>query len=184
MAGVGARLVVGVDPSQLFWTQFQLLKALSGVSNIFYLPLPLAALPANTMAFDTVFSMGVLYHRMSPFEHLDSLRKQLKPRGELVLETLVVDGDEGYALVPEHRYASMNNVWFLPSVATLSRWLKRVGFVNIRCVDVTKTTTKEQRQTEWMPFNSLNHFLDPDDSRYTIEGYPAPLRATIIAERK
>jgi len=50
-------------------------------------------------------------------------------------------------------------------------------------VDVTATSTEEQRSTDWMRFNSLQDFLDPDDPKRTIEGYPGPLRATLIANK-
>ncbi|MCK5863518.1 MAG: DUF1698 domain-containing protein, partial [Marinobacter adhaerens] len=50
-------------------------------------------------------------------------------------------------------------------------------------VDVTPTTTDEQRSTDWMRFNSLQDFLDPNDPSKTVEGYPGPLRATVIAEK-
>ena len=137
----------------------------------------------HTQGFDTVFSMGVLYHRRSPLDHLEQLRSQLRKGGELVLETLIVDGPINHVLVPPNRYAMMNNVWFIPSVPTLNVWLKKIGFHKIRCVDVTKTSTQEQRTTNWMPYNSLSDFLDPTNRNKTIEGHPAPTRATFIAER-
>jgi tRNA (mo5U34)-methyltransferase len=34
-----------------------------------------------------------------------------------------------------------------------------------------------------MTFQSLADFLDPDDSSKSIEGYPAPRRAILIAEK-
>ena len=49
-------------------------------------------------------------------------------------------------------------------------------------VDLNQTSLEEQRATEWMRFNSLKDFLDPDDVNKTAEGYPAPLRAVIVAE--
>ncbi|MEZ5478242.1 MAG: tRNA 5-methoxyuridine(34)/uridine 5-oxyacetic acid(34) synthase CmoB [Thiolinea sp.] len=131
--------------------------------------------------FDTVFSMGVLYHRRSPLDHLQELKQVLRPGGELVLETLVVDGDARTVLLPEDRYAKMRNVWFIPSVAMLELWLRRLGFVQVRCVDVNVTSTAEQRSTDWMRFESLADFLDPANSALTVEGYPAPRRAVIIA---
>jgi tRNA (mo5U34)-methyltransferase len=85
--------------------------------------------------------------------------------------------------MPEDRYGQMRNVWFLPSCATLLRWLDRCGFVNARVVDVTATSSEEQRSTDWMRFNSLQDFLDPDDPSRTVEGYPGPLRATLIANK-
>jgi tRNA (mo5U34)-methyltransferase len=125
--------------------------------------------------------MGVLYHRRSPFDHLLELREALRPGGELVLETLVIDGGAGDVLVPGERYARMNNVWFIPSTAELKSWLKKVGFKNAQVANVAQTTTEEQRSTDWMTFQSLAQCLDPGDSGRTVEGYPAPRRAVIVA---
>ena len=61
--------------------------------------------------------------------------------------------------------------------------MKDAGLLDVNCVDVTATTTREQRLTEWMQFQSLADFLDPHDPTKTIEGYPAPLRAIFIARR-
>jgi tRNA (mo5U34)-methyltransferase len=75
----------------------------------------------------------------------------------------------------------MRNVWFLPSAPELVRWLERCRFKNVRIIDVTPTTQHEQRATDWVTFESLSDFLDPDDSTKTVEGHPAPLRAVIVA---
>jgi len=183
MRAAGAGLVIGVEPSLLFCHQFQAAQRYIKDFNVQVLPLKLNELPPNLSAFQTTFSMGVLYHRRSPFDHLANLRDTLQPGGELVLETLVVDGPLHHVLVPEDRYAQMRNVWCLPSTLTLEHWLKRMGFKRIRTVDITQTTEAEQRQTDWMAGHSLNHFLDPQDRNKTVEGYPAPKRAIIIAER-
>jgi tRNA (mo5U34)-methyltransferase len=127
--------------------------------------------------------MGVLYHRRSPLDHLLQLRGCLRSGGELVLETLVVEGDVQTCLMPQERYACMANVWFIPSVAMLTLWLERCKFKNIRLVDINVTSTEEQRSTEWMTFQSLNDFLDRDDKSKTLEGYPAPRRAIMVAEK-
>ena len=127
--------------------------------------------------------MGILYHRRSPFDHLIQLREALVSGGELVLETLIIDGQLGECLVPEGRYSKMGNVWFLPSTATLESWLSKAGFKNIRVADVAQTTTDEQRRTEWMRFHSLAEFLDPDNPQLTAEGHPAPKRAVLLAEK-
>ncbi len=115
-------------------------------------------------------------------EHLLELRDALASGGQLILETLVVDGDENTILVPEGRYARMGNVWFLPSTLALCRWLQKLGFVNIEVIDVNVTSTQEQRSTDWMTFHSLAQFLDPEDPQKTIEGHPAPTRAILTAE--
>ncbi|MBI43305.1 tRNA 5-methoxyuridine(34)/uridine 5-oxyacetic acid(34) synthase CmoB [Marinobacter lutaoensis] len=183
MYGAGARRVVGIDPGLLFLFQFLSVKRYLGEVPVDLLPVRMEDLPADLEAFDTTFSMGVLYHRRSPIDHLLELKGTLRRGGELVLETLVVDGPEGYTLMPEDRYAQMRNVWFLPSCDTLLRWLQRTGFRDARVVDVTVTTPEEQRSTDWMRFNSLRDFLDPADPSRTLEGYPGPKRATVIATK-
>ena len=183
MVGAGAQLAVGIDPTQLFLCQFEAVrKLLGGDQRAHLLPLGIEQLPALN-AFDTVFSMGVLYHRRSPLEHLWQLKDQLVSEGELVLETLVVEGDERTVLIPGDRYAQMRNVYFIPSALALKNWLEKCGFVDVRIVDVCQTTTEEQRRTDWMITESLAEFLDPNDPDKTVEGYPAPLRAVLIAKK-
>lgn len=181
MLGANAKMVIGIDPLLLNVMQFQIVKKLYGEAPVYVLPSGIEDLPANLKVFDTVFSMGVLYHRRSPIDHLLELKNLLRPGGELVLETLVIDGCLGEILVPEDRYARMRNVWFIPSCETLIRWMKRCGFENIRLVDVTATSAEEQRTTEWMTFNSLKNFLDAENPALTAEGLPAPKRAIFIA---
>jgi tRNA (mo5U34)-methyltransferase len=137
----------------------------------------------NLQWWDTVFSMGVLYHRRSPFDHLHELRNALRPGGEVVLETLVIDGDESSVLVPEGRYARMNNVWFLPSAKALASWMTKAGFVEAEIVDISVTTTDEQRHTDWKPGTSLPDYLDASNPELTQEGHPAPKRAIIVARK-
>ncbi|MFU0882763.1 tRNA 5-methoxyuridine(34)/uridine 5-oxyacetic acid(34) synthase CmoB [Kluyvera cryocrescens] len=183
MIGAGAHLAVGIDPTQLFLCQFEAVRKLLGNDQRAHLlPLGIEQLPA-LKAFDTVFSMGVLYHRRSPLEHIWQLKDQLVSDGELVLETLVVEGDENTVLVPGDRYAQMRNVYFIPSAPALKNWLEKCGFVDVRIVDMNVTSTEEQRRTEWMITESLADFLDPNDPTKTIEGYPAPLRAVLIARK-
>jgi len=179
--GAGAREVIGIDPTPLFVVQFWALQKYLQKDSVWVLPLGIEQLPAQLQAFDTVFSMGVLYHRRSPMDHLQELKDSLRPGGQLVLETLVIEGDLGDTLVPEGRYARMGNVWFLPSCATLLSWLRKLGFIDPQLVDETVTTTGEQRSTEWMTFHSLANFLDPEDASRSIEGHPAPRRAVLTA---
>lgn len=182
MLGAGAKRVIGIDPMLLNVMQFQIIKNFyDNNAPIDVLPLGIEALPPKLNCFESVFSMGVLYHRRSPIDHLFELRDCLKSGGELILETLVIDGELGDTLLPKDRYAQMRNVWFLPSCATLVSWLERCGFQNVRVVNVTVTTIEEQRTTDWMKFQSLKDFLDPQNSTLTCEGYPAPKRAIVIA---
>lgn len=183
MLGKKARYVVGLDPTLLFYMQFCAIKKYIPDANIDLLPFGIQKLPEFELNFDTVFSMGVIYHRRDPIEHLRQLINCLKPGGEIVLETLVIDDNEMDELIPDDRYAKMNNVWSIPNTTTLTAWAKAVGFNNARIIDVTKTTSAEQRQTEWMQFESLSDFLDKNDKCKTVEGYPAPTRAILLAER-
>lgn len=181
MAGAGAELVIGIEPTPLFVMQFWALQRYLQQPSVWVVPQRIEQMPDNLRAFDSVFSMGILYHRRSPFEHLQSLRQALRPGGQLVLETLVVDEVGANCLVPEGRYAKMGNVWFIPSVASLEIWLRKMKFTAVRCVDVSVTSPVEQRATDWMRFESLRDFLHPDDSTLTVEGYPAPKRAVFTA---
>jgi tRNA (mo5U34)-methyltransferase len=183
MWGAGARRVIGIDPSLLFLMQFLSVKRYDEAAPVDLLPLRMEDLPENLGYFDTAFSMGILYHRRSPVDHLLDLKAVLRSGGELVLETLVIEGALGQTLMPEDRYAMMRNVWFIPSSKTLELWLARAGFVDIRTVDETPTSIEEQRSTDWMRFQSLPDFLDPEDADKTVEGHPAPLRATVIARK-
>ena len=183
MRGEGARFVLGVDPTLLFIMQFAALQNYIHDPDVHVLPLGMEDLPPRMGCFDTVFSMGLLYHRREPQQHLLELKDCLREGGELVLETLVIDEGHGELLVPDGRYAQMRNVWAIPSVPTLLTWLQQSGYRAVRCVDVTVTSTEEQRRTDWMQFQSLSDYLDPADPTKTVEGYPAPTRAVCIANK-
>jgi tRNA (mo5U34)-methyltransferase len=180
MQGEGARLVVGIDPTLLFVCQFLALRKLLHIRKIHVLPLRLHELPLPAANFDTTFAMGVLYHQRNPQVHLAQLRSTLRPGGELVLETLVLPGDNEDVLRPGGRYARMRNVWHLPTVPALIGWLLQAGFRDLRVIDVSMTSVDEQRPTDWMRFESLAEALDPRNPRLTVEGLPAPTRAVVV----
>jgi tRNA (mo5U34)-methyltransferase len=181
MHNADARAIIGIEPALLYVMQFLAVEHFLRTQAVFVLPLRLDELPQNPRCFDTTFSMGVLYHQRSPIDHLRQLRGTLRPSGQLVLETIFVPGDEARACIPPDRYARMRNVWFLPTIAGLTTWLRRSGFGDIEVVDQSVTTTDEQRATEWMTFESLREALDPDDPGRTVEGWPAPRRVVVIA---
>lgn len=187
MAGEGARLAVGIDSQLAYSMQFQAIKRYVPQAPVYVLPTTfehaLETLGDEPEAFDSVFSMGVLYHRRSPIDHLLQLKSCLRSGGELVLETLVVDGAQGYALTPDDRYSRMRNVWFVPSCATILSWLNRCGFKDCKVIDTGATSLDEQRTTDWMRFESLVDSLDPNDHNLTVEGLPAPKRAVFVATK-
>ena len=188
MLGAGARLALGIDPTPLFSMHFATVKRYQPDAPAFILPVGIEHMPEKMHRFDTVFSMGILYHRKSPIDHLHELKNLLTREknnhceAELVIDTLIIEGNERQCLMPHGRYAKMRNVWFIPSLDMLKLWLKRAGFRDIQLIDVSPTTTEEQRATEWMTFESLTNFLDPEDHNRTIEGYPAPIRAILTAK--
>ena len=185
MAMEGAERALGIEPFLLFNYQFRAIKSLiESPLNALLVPMKLEEIPKKPI-FDTVFSMGVLYHQRDHISHLSQLQEMMAPNAELVLETLVVEKPEDYMLVPKGRYAQMRNVHSIPSIKTLKSLLNEANFNNIKVVDVNKTSTSEQRKTPWIGENgaSLKDFLDPLDDSITIEGYPAPTRAIVICER-
>ncbi len=183
MAYDGASLVLGVDPYMLSVVQFHAISHFSTLQPVCVLPLGIDDVPQNLSCFDTVFSMGLLYHRKDPCAHIQHLHNCLREEGELVLETLVVNGSDGYVFVPQGRYAKMRNVWSIPSPGTLVTWVEQCGFKNVHLVTVTPVTNEEQRKTDWMTYESLDDFLDPQNNTLTIEGHPAPQRAIVIAQK-
>lgn len=184
----GAAEVVGVDPSVLFTLQHE---AVCRYFDQFaprrnhILTLPFEDLPPAP--FDLVMSMGVIYHRKEPAEHVARLYSFTRPGGRVLLESLVVEADDCLNPADDassgRRYARMRNVTIVPTVERMGDWLSAAGFENIELVDISPTTTDEQRTTNWMTFESLAESLDPADPTRTIEGYPAPTRAALLAHR-
>jgi len=187
MLGAGADYVLGIDPSMRFAVQHQAINHFAHEQRFDFIPLGIEDMPSNMPLFDTVFSMGVLYHRRNPIDHLTELQNLMRTGAELVLETLIVNHNEDNVnngtLQPTDRYAQMRNVWSVMSVEKILVLLEQANFKNIRCVDQSITSLEEQRSTKWMQFHSLQDFLDPNDQNKTIEGYPAPRRGIFIAEK-
>lgn len=185
MAISGAKIALGIEPLLLFNYQFQAIRTLiKHPPNAFVLPLHLEEMPKKPL-FDTVFSMGVLYHQKDHGLHLKQLRNVMQSGAELILETLIIDLEKVEKIMPKERYAKMRNVYCLPSTNTLHTWLEDAKFKNIKLLDITKTTSKEQHTTPWIGNNtlSLKDFLDPNNNDLTIEGLPAPRRAIFICQK-
>ena len=191
MLGAGACRVVGIDPTLRYVMQQRAVAKYLPAAPFDILPFTLETLVAGAAAsvlpaggFDTVFSMGVIYHRRKPENHVRELLKCLRAGGELVLESLIIDARHGDVLQPRERYARMRNIWAIPSIATLKNWLTAAGLRSIEVADVSTTTPAEQRATAWTFEQSLTDSLDPENSHLTIEGYPAPKRAILVCGNK
>lgn len=175
--------LVGFDPSALYRCQFDFINHFIQ-SKICFEMLGIEHIPLYPDKFDVIVCLGVIYHRSDPIMALKSLAKGLKQDGELLIDCLIIEGDEPIALVPDGRYAKMPNAYFIPTLPALENWIKRAGFEVIELIGTMATTTEEQRKTEWVDGESLDHFLDSNDPGKTIEGYPAPLRAYLKIKRK
>ena len=182
MRVAGAAVVVGIDPSLLAVVQHAAIAyyaSRAGLDGNTVLPLRLEDL-VPAAPFDALFSLGVVYHRRDGAAHVRALAQHAHADSTLVLESIVVAGKP---LRPRRRYARMRNVYLVPTVARLREWLAAAGFRRSEVVSLAATTTREQRATPWMPFDSLADALAPGDPSRTVEGYPAPQRAVIVAGR-
>lgn|GEM_PF-580703 len=177
MGEMGAERLVGFDPSPLFYLQFRFINHFLQLPIEYYL-LGVEDLVNFGEKWDLILCMGVLYHRPNPIETLKFLRRSLTPKGKVILDTLIIPGEEPVALTP-YRYAKMKNVYFIPTLPGLKNWVKRAGFTNWKVIAIRKTDFQEQRQTEWIKGESLESFIKPDLSQ-TVEGFPPPTRAYLL----
>lgn len=181
MAAYEPRLVLGIDPYPRYFFQFLTLQHYARLQMLHYLPVGMEDLTMFETTFDIVFCMGILYHQRSPLDALRRIKTLLKPGGTLILETIIIPGEDSVAFYPPESYARMTNVHFFPTFPCLANWLQRNKFKEIKLISVHQTTTEEQRKTDWINQQSLEDFLDPGDPDKTIEGYPAPQRAILTA---
>ncbi len=172
--------LIGFDPSAIYYSQFQFINHFVK-SDIVYELLGVEHVESYEYKFDTLFCLGVLYHRSDPVAMLKSLFKGLNKGGELILDTFMIDGEEEMCLTPRDRYSKIPNIYFVPTVNALKNWCYRAGFETVEVLKTMKTELNEQRKTEWIDTQSLKDFLDPNDPTKTVEGYPAPQRVYIKA---
>jgi len=172
--------LIGFDPSAIYYSQFMFLDHFIK-SDIVYELLGVEHVEYYEHKFDTLFCLGVLYHRSDPVAMLKSLFKGLNKGGELILDTFMIDGEEEMCLTPRDRYSKIPNIYFVPTVSALKNWCLRAGFNSVEVLEIMKTDLNEQRKTEWIDTQSLEDFLDPNDPGKTVEGYPAPKRVYIKA---
>lgn len=174
--------LIGFDPSPLTLHQFEFINHFVK-SDIVYEMLGVEHLEFYNHKFDFIFMLGVLYHRPDPVGTLKSLARGLNSKGEILIDTFMIDGDEEICLTPNKRYSKIPNIYFIPTIPALKNWLERAGFENIEVLATTVTTSEEQRKTEWSFDQSLEDFLDENDKTKTVEGYPAPKRVYVKARK-
>ncbi len=174
--------LVGFDPSPIPYCQFKFIDHFLK-SGITYELLGVEHVEFYEHKFDTLFCLGVLYHRSDPIGSLKSLYRGLNSGGELILDTFMIDGDDEVSLTPKQRYSKIPNVYFIPTINALKNWCYRAGFEKLEVIGVSKTEPYEQRKTDWIDGESLEDFLDRDDNSRTVEGYPAPKRVYLKAKK-
>jgi len=184
MAELNPELVIGFDPTVHYYYTFKSLNKIAGCDNLQFELLGVEHLHLFPDTFDVIFLMGILYHHQSPIELLKKVMIALKKGGALILETQGIPGKESVALFPEKRYAKVPGTYFVPTVNCLENFVKRAGFKEILTFDFHKMNNIEQRKTDWMTFQSYDDFIDNKDNNKTIEGYPAPIRIYLKAEKK
>lgn len=170
--------LVGFDPSALYKTQFDFINHFAK-TDIVYELLGVEHLSMYEEKFDTIFCLGVLYHRSDPVTMLKQLYKGLDREGEVYLDTFMIDGEDEICLTPAGTYSKIPNICFVPTVPALRNWCFRAGFSGFEVLEISATTPEEQRKTDWIEGQSLKDFLDPDDPAKTVEGYPAPKRVYV-----
>ena len=176
MQSQNPKRLVGFDPSAIYYSQFLFLNHFFK-SNIKYELLGVEHIPFYEHKFDVLFCLGVLYHRSDPISSLKAIFNGLNKKGELFLDTFIIDGDDEVCLFPKDRYSKMRNIYFIPTINALKNWCYRAGFSKVEIISIVKTTSNEQRDTPWVGTQSLEDYLDSNDENKTVEGYPSPKRA-------
>lgn len=170
--------LVGFDPSLRTFLQFSFLNKFAK-SPIKYELLGVEDLLRYEHKFDTIFCLGVIYHRSDPVKMLKELKASLNGGGEVFLDTMFIEGDGEIALTPRNTYSKIPNIYFVPTINALRNWCERAKFKDFEILEIKKTDLNEQRKTQWILGESLENFLDPNDENLTIEGYPAPKRVYV-----
>ena len=173
------KCVIGFEPYLHHYFTFKTLNSFAGINNLFSELFGVEDIGLFEGSFDVVFLMGILYHRVSPLEVLREIRKAMRPGGTLIVESQGIPGDMPVALFPEERYAKVPGTYFVPTAACLKNWMLRAGFTDVEIFDSHPMSSKEQRRTEWMDFESYSDFIDQQNPNLTVEGYPAPIRIFI-----
>jgi len=176
MAHHQPKLVLGFEPYLQHYFAFKTLNGFAGQDNLAIELLGVEHIELFKECFDVVFLMGILYHRSSPIDTLRGIREAMKPGATLIVESQGIPGDEPVALFPEKRYAKVPGTYFVPTSACLANWLSRAGYGEVEIFHSHPMSSEEQRQTEWMEFESYADFIDKQNPTLTVEGYPAPIR--------
>lgn len=179
----GARSVLGLEPQALYINQALCAEALHPSRHAYTLPLGLESLEVIRREVSLLLLMGILYHHSDPLSVLRLCAEALAPKGHVLIETIVIAGEENTALFVPRRYTGAKGFYWLPTLSCLHAWLQRAGLRVIEALPPAHTRSDEQRSTNWRHGDSLAEGLDPDDPQRTIEGHPAPQRCALLCTR-
>jgi GT2 family glycosyltransferase/SAM-dependent methyltransferase len=167
LSTLGAREVIGIEPTPLFYYQALMLWATYNCPNVDYLRVGWQQLKESSLGtFDLINCQGVLYHEPNPLLLVETIFDHLAPGGKLVLETHVTMDTDTKAHFVENTFWGDSSWWWVPSVPTVCAMLRVYGFENI--------TVRAH-----YPVESKN----PEDKLLTPEGNPAGGRAFLTATR-
>jgi len=124
--------LVGFDPSALYKTQFDFINHFAK-TDIKYELLGVEHVPFYEEKFDTIFCLGVLYHRSNPVAMLKQLFKGLDKEGEVIFDTFMIDGDEEMALCPQGSYSKIPNIYFVPTIPALKTGVFAPALATLNC---------------------------------------------------
>lgn len=176
-------LLLGIDPSESFFLQFELAQLFAREPSIQYELLGVEDSQRIGVKFDVILCLGIIYHQRDPMTMLGMLSDLLKPGGTLFLESQAIPGEEPVALFPRDRYAKARNVYFVPTASCLAAWLERSKLTEVAILSTVEVDTDEQRRTRFMQFETLEDYLHPTDRTKTVEGYPRPRRVLVRARK-
>ncbi|MDE3269775.1 MAG: tRNA 5-methoxyuridine(34)/uridine 5-oxyacetic acid(34) synthase CmoB [Pseudomonadota bacterium] len=174
--------VVGFEPNLRCYFTFHFLQQYIQAANLYFEPFGVEHLRHYQAYFDVVLCWGILYHQLDPVSVLRTIHHSLVRGGKVIIDCQGIAGEGEFLLLPRKTYAGATGTWYLPTRAALMNWLQRTNFRNINIFYDAPLSPAEQRATSWSPIASLQDFLNAD-GKTTIEGYPAPRRFYVVAQR-
>ena len=175
-------LIYGLEPTFIYYLQYLLLSLFMESRDILFDLLGIEHLTLFKQQFDIVLCLGILYHHTDPLKILTDIHHSLQKGGKVIIDCQGIAGEESICLFPEKKYAGAKGIWFLPTESCLLNWVKRAGYQKINLFFKEKLSSLEQRKTKLAPYPSLAENLTADQ-QHTKEGYPAPWRFYLIAEK-
>lgn len=179
----GATSVLGLDPQKIYVSQALCAEGLMPERPVVTLPVGLEVLETLPRSASIVLLMGILYHHPDPLSVLRVATAALAPKGQLLIETIIIEGDAPTALFVPKRYTGAKGFYWLPTRSCLHAWIQRANLRVLSELAPVPTSSVEQRTTAWREGESLHEGLDPNDHSQTIEGHPAPQRVALLCAR-